>query len=76
MAKETKNEAEQPEQPVKKVNIDGKEYDLADLSDEAQAQVQSLQFVEVELARANAMVAVMSTAKAGYQRALKEEMDK
>lgn len=58
------------------INIDGKSYELAGLSDDAQAQVKSLQFVEVELARANAMVAVLSTAKAGYQRALKDELEK
>ncbi len=73
MAKKAENAAEPP-QP--KVNIDGREYNVADLSDEARAQVQSLQFVEAELARANAMVAVLSTAKAGYQRALKEELEK
>ncbi len=64
------------EQPRQKINIDGREYNLAELSDEVRAQVQSLQFVEAELARANAMVAVLATARAGYQRALKEEMDR
>ncbi len=64
------------EQPRQIINIDGKEYNLADLSDAVRAQVQSLQFVEAELARANAMVAVLSTAKAGYQQALKEELHK
>lgn len=72
MAKDTKAD----EQPERKVNIDGKEYNVSDLSADAQAQVQSLQFVEAELARANAMVAVLSTAKAGYQQALKEELQK
>lgn len=65
-----------PEQPKQIINIDGKEYNLAELSDAVRAQVQSLQFVEAELARANAMVAVLSTAKAGYQQALKEELQK
>ncbi len=64
------------DQPEPKVTIDGKDYTLADLSDEIKAQVQSLQFVEAELARTNALVAVLSTAKAAYQRALKEELEK
>lgn len=63
------------DQLEQKVSIDGNEYALADLSSDAQAQVQSLKFVEAELARTKAMVAVLSTAKAGYQRALKEELE-
>ena len=65
-----------PKQEEQKVNIDGTEYNMADLSDDAQAQVQSLRFVEVEMARLNALVAVLNTAKAGYQNALKDEMAK
>jgi len=55
-----------------KVNIDGVEYLLNDLSDEAKAQIQSLQFVEAEIGRLNAQVAVASTARIAYQKALKE----
>ena len=55
-----------------KVNIDGVEYLLNDLSDEAKAQIQSLQFVEAEIGRLNAQVAVASTARMAYQNALKE----
>ena len=55
-----------------KVNIDGVEYLLSDLSDEAKAQIQSLQFVEAEIGRLNAQVAVASTARMAYQNALKE----
>jgi hypothetical protein len=55
-----------------KVNIDGVEYLLNDLSDQAKAQIQSLQFVEAEIGRLNAQAAVASTARIAYQNALKE----
>lgn len=55
-----------------KISIDGVEYKLADLSDDAKAQIQSLQFVEGEIARLNAQAAVFNTAKIAYQTALKE----
>jgi len=54
-----------------KVTIDNVEYLLKDLSDEARGQIQSLQFVEAELARLKALSAVAATARAAYQNALK-----
>ncbi len=54
------------------LNVDGKEYLISDLSDDAKAQIQSLQFVESELARLNALLAVATTAKMAYQSALKD----
>ncbi len=59
------------EQQEAKVNIDGVEYLIKDLSDEAKGQLQSLQFVESELARLKAQVAITSTAKIAYQAGLK-----
>lgn len=53
------------------LKIDGVNYLLKDLSNEAKAQIQSLQFVEAEIGRLNALVAVASTAKIAYQNALK-----
>ncbi|MDQ7090018.1 MAG: DUF6447 family protein [Methylococcales bacterium] len=55
-----------------KVNIDGKDYLFSDLSDDAKAQIQSLQFVETEIARLNAKLAITNTAKLAYQNALKD----
>lgn len=55
-----------------KINIDGIEYLVSDLSDGAKAQIQSLQFVEAEIRRLNAQIAVASTARLAYQNALKE----
>jgi len=36
------------------LNFDGKQYDLSDLSDEAKAQLVSIQFVDQELVRLRA----------------------
>ena len=55
-----------------KINIDGIEYLVSDLSDGAKAQIQSLQFVEAEIRRLNAQIAVASTARLAYQNARKE----
>lgn len=52
------------------LNINGKTYDLDKLNPEAIAQVQSLQFVDAEIARLNATVAVFQTARIGYLNAL------
>ncbi len=52
------------------ITIDNQEYDLNQLSDEAKAQLQSLQFVDAELARLKAQSAVLQTARIAYSRAL------
>ena len=54
------------------INIDGKEYDVDELSEEAKAQVASIQFVDQELVRLTAQVAAMQTARNTYGRALNE----
>lgn len=53
-----------------KITIDNKEYDLDTLSDEAKAQLQSLQFCDAELARLNAQASVIQTARMAYSKAL------
>ena len=58
-----------------KVNIDGKEYDLDQLSDKAKAQIMSLQFVQSELKRLEALTAISKTAEVAYIKALKDEVD-
>ena len=52
------------------ITIDNKEYDLDHRSDDAKAQLQSLQFVDSELARLNAKSAVLQTARNAYIKAL------
>lgn len=56
------------------ITIDGIEYDTEFLSDSAKAQVSSLQFVNAELQRLEAQIAVYRTAEAGYAQALKQEL--
>lgn len=58
------------------IKIDGKEYDLDALSEEARNQLASLQFVDAELARLNAQVAVCKTARMAYSAALNELLPK
>ena len=53
------------------ITIDNQDYDLDQLSDEAKAQLASLQFVDSELARLNAQAAVLQTARMAYSNALK-----
>ena len=52
------------------VKIDNLEYDLDSLSDEAKAQMQSLQFCDAELARLNAQASIIQTARMAYSKAL------
>lgn len=52
------------------ITIDNHTYDLDTLSDEARAQLQSLQFVDAELARLQAQAAVLQTARMAYAKAL------
>jgi hypothetical protein len=54
-----------------KITIDEKDYDVDDLSDEAKAQVLSLNFVDAELNRLQLKVAAMQTARNAYATALK-----
>ena len=53
------------------ITIDGKEYDLSDLSDEARAQLQSLQATEVRIAQTQQELAMMQTARNAYATALR-----
>ena len=54
------------------INIDDKEYDAEQLSDEIKAQLISLQFVDAELQRLNAEAAVYQTARVAYANAVNE----
>ena len=56
------------------ITIDTQDYDLDTLSDEARAQLQSLQFVDAELARLQAQTAVLQTARMAYAKALNEAL--
>lgn len=55
---------------MSQITIDNRPYDLDTLSDDAKAQLQSLQFVDAELARLQAQAAVLQTARMAYSKAL------
>ena len=57
-----------------KITIDEKEYETDDMSDEAKAQLQSLQFVGNEIAREEAKTAALQTARNAYAQALQKAL--
>ncbi|NYE61693.1 hypothetical protein FHW58_002900 [Duganella sp. 1224] len=54
------------------VTVDGITYKVGELSAEAQVQVTNLQFVDTEMARLHAQLAVYQTARNAYQAALQQ----
>jgi len=52
------------------VTVDGVTFKFSELSEEAQAQVTNLQFVDAQIADMNAKLAVFQTARNSYQAAL------
>ena len=60
----------------RKVSIDGTEYVLDDLSDNAKAQLMNIRFVDAQIQQLNNEWAVADTARIGYTRALKSELEK
>jgi hypothetical protein len=54
-----------------KITVDGIEYNTEDLSDNGKAQLASLQFLEVQMAKLNNEIAVYQTARNAYVAALK-----
>ena len=56
------------------IKIADKDYDTDTFSGEAKAQLQSLQFVDQELAKLQAQVAVLQTARIAYAKALNDAL--
>lgn len=54
------------------VTVDGISYKVADLCEEARAQVSSLQFVDAQMADLSAKLAIYQTARNAYQAALQQ----
>jgi hypothetical protein len=52
------------------IKIDNQEYELDSLSNEAKAQLASLQYVDAELMRLQAQAAAYQTARMAYAKAL------
>ena len=59
-----------------KIKIDDVEYETDDMSDNAKAQVASLQFNEAHMNRLRNELAIADTAKIAYVNALKAELEK
>ena len=59
-----------------KITIDDVEYDTDNMSDNAKAQVASLQFNEAHMNRLRNELAIADTAKIAYVNALKNELNK
>ena len=58
------------------VTLDGVVYNLAEVSENAKAQIASIQFVDSQILQLNNEWAVADTAKIGYTNALKAELEK
>lgn len=61
---------------MQKITIDGEEFDISNISLEAQAQFKNLQFVDEQILQRNNELQIAQTAKIGYSRALKRELEK
>jgi hypothetical protein len=61
---------------MQNITIDGDEYDLSNASLEVQAQLKNLQFVNEQIVQRNNELQIAQTAKIGYSRALKRELEK
>ncbi len=58
------------------LKFNDKEYKIADLSDNAKAQLQSLRLTDAEIQRLNMQLAIAKTAKNAYQTALANALPK
>ena len=54
------------------ITIDNQTYDFESLSEDAKAQIASIQFVDAELQRLQAKAAALQTARSAYASALSE----
>ena len=61
---------------MQNITIDGDEYDLSNASFEAETQLKNLQFVNEQILQRNNELQIAQTAKIGYSRALKRELEK
>ena len=59
-----------------KFTIDNEEFDLSNPSLEVQAQLKNVQFVDEQILQRNNELQIAQTAKIGYSRALKREIEK
>ena len=60
----------------KTVTIDGQEYNVDDLSENARSQLMNLRVTDQEIARLKQQLAIYQTARTAYARALSDELSK
>ena len=72
----TTQNTSQPNPADQKITIDGAEYKLADLSDNAKNQIMNLRVTDQEIGRLQQLLAIAQTARASYAQALAEELPK
>ena len=58
------------------LKIDNVDYKIDDLSDNAKAQIQSIQFADAEIQRLNMQLALAQTARNAYMQALNTDLPK
>ncbi len=63
------------QQQIEKVNIDGVEHKVEDLSDNAKTQINNLRVAEGEINRLQVQLGLAQTAKIAYTQALKAAME-
>lgn len=61
---------------MEKVTIEGQDFDLTNASEEVKAQLENLNFVNQQILQRNNELQIAQTAKIGYTRALRRELDK
>ena len=59
---------------TEKITIDGKDYNLSDVSTAAKEQLRNIQFVDAQLLQLRNELAISDTARLAYTRALKSEL--
>jgi hypothetical protein len=57
-----------------KITIDGNEYDIETLSEAAKGQIASIRYCDIEINKAQMMLAALQTAKNAYSQALAKEI--
>lgn len=72
----TSQNTSQPNPSDQKITIDGSEYKLSDLSDNAKNQIMNLRVTDQEISRLQQLLAIAQTARTAYAKALAEELPK
>ena len=62
--------------PTGNITIDGREYDVSSLSENAKSQIANLRVTDQEIQRLKQQLAIAQTARAAYARALEAELPK